>query len=275
MKCSAFRERAFEGRSRDPPKLTSRIISRSCADCREWNRYPHSPRQHPSRPWRANLASESAGADVEIRLLAAMREQHARQPPHEQRHSAGTAGARDSLRVRWSASLLRRSSSSPPAHSFSVGQPDQDLASPVATTPSPAPQIAAVPSVHPALPRRVAPRPATDAATQSPPTHSEPTSTSATEPVVPDTLQAPDTASVTTTEEVAIAESSEAPFIVLQADDTMMDEGQIIRVELSPERARSAGLPVDPRAGRASSIRADVVVGRDGVARTIRMPKDR
>jgi hypothetical protein len=68
----------------------------------------------------------------------------------------------------------------------------------------------------------------------------------------------------------------DAPFVPLGPADTpaFIEGGQVIRVELSPERARSAGLPVDPNAGRAS-IRADVVVGHDGVARAIRVIKER
>lgn len=79
---------------------------------------------------------------------------------------------------------------------------------------------------------------------------------------------------------VVLADAPESmaddPFVPLGFVDTpvLLEGGQVLQVELSPETARSAGLTVDSRAGP-SPIRADVVVGHDGVARAIRLIGDR
>jgi hypothetical protein len=52
--------------------------------------------------------------------------------------------------------------------------------------------------------------------------------------------------------------------------DSAMDGGTVVRVELSRSALASLGLPLN-FAGSGDSIRAEVVIGDDGVARAIRL----
>jgi hypothetical protein len=62
-----------------------------------------------------------------------------------------------------------------------------------------------------------------------------------------------------------------AGFVVLPygQSDVPLEEGVIVRVDLAPSQLRSLGVPVSPQAGHAN-IRADLLVGQDGMARAVR-----
>jgi hypothetical protein len=74
-----------------------------------------------------------------------------------------------------------------------------------------------------------------------------------------------------------VVESDPAdPFVALRPGDTAtsLEGGQIVQVQISPTALRSFGLPAGTENGLAS-VRADVVVGPDGIARAIRLVKEK
>jgi len=73
-----------------------------------------------------------------------------------------------------------------------------------------------------------------------------------------------------------VEEDPAVPFTPLRPGDTTasLEGGQIVQVQISPTVLRSAGIPTGAESGLAS-VRAEVVVGQDGIARAIRLVKEK
>jgi hypothetical protein len=61
--------------------------------------------------------------------------------------------------------------------------------------------------------------------------------------------------------------------LVAEPDPSLVDSGQVVRVQLRGDAIRAAGLPTVP--GLGERVEAEVLFGPDGVARGIRMARPR
>jgi len=300
MKCTAFRERALEtGRTHlDSMTDDTRAHAASCQSCAEW--VSAQGRLTASLTLMARRhAEETARPRVEAAVLVAFRDRTlAAEAPSERHRSARrlwiwlpaslvAAGVMFAV-----ASLATRPTVAPDGRSARLTIPEAPpRASPAAPTASVAvlpPSVTAV-STPPRAETQPARRASRGTAQRANSVAGATTVASSVATAAPRPVREPSGVEEPGFEPLDLGQAllatataeaqeylSEAPFVPLGPADTpvLLEGGQVVRVELSPERARSAGLVVDPAAGRAS-IRADVVVGHDGVARAIRLIKER
>jgi hypothetical protein len=60
-----------------------------------------------------------------------------------------------------------------------------------------------------------------------------------------------------------------------EPDPSLVDSGQVVRVQLRGDVLRAAGLSLSPAPGSGDRIEAEVLVGPDGIARGIRLARPR
>ena len=284
MSCAAFRERLDRGGAADPHGHT-------CPSCRGWL-----GRQRRAQVALARLAGtfdgEGAPPRVEAALRRSFRERFERAPVAE---VAVFAAARRPRRLSWAvaaaaaclvvaialvlvrkgpASATRSVADARPAPATRVVAP-KEAAGALATLgakPASRAEAAAAPRVPPSRPKR---RPssvpsAPPAATFSPADELRAATSSIADSAGP-AREADASASATTAAEPPDTRA----FYPLrpETDASLVDSGQVVRVQLRGDALRAAGLSLAPGSGE--RIEAEVLVGPDGIARGIRLARPR
>jgi hypothetical protein len=259
MKCRAFRQDALDRSEYAEPAqaVEARAHLESCPACGEWLGWQR--RVSFSLEGLAEAsAPERAGPRVEVELLRELRRYNAglHDTPSPARRWLWVPVAVAACAVFVVGFLtLRRPIATPlPTRTAEVAP------APVVTLP----RTAALPRAARTVRRNVVPRPA-------------PSPVPDVTPVVEAEEQ---TAPIDASRRISIAEIVEedpaVPFTPLRPGDTgaSLEGGQIVQVQISPTVLRSAGIPAGSESGLAS-VRAEVVVGQDGIARAIRLVKEK
>lgn len=259
MKCKAFRQDAMNRSdyAEGAKAAEARTHLESCPTCGDW--LERQRRVSSSLDGlAAAMAQERAGARVEAELLREFRrfsvDLHDAPSPFRHWLWIPAATAACAVVVFGIVMLQRPIVTTPPTRAAAIAPP-RLVREPRPTTPSPR-------AARPAG-RSVAPK-----ATPAPP------------PEV--ALGADEDAGVSVEAEawVSVAEIVEsdpaAPFVPLRPGDATasLEGGHVVQVQISPTALRSAGIPAGTENGLAS-VRADVVVGQDGIARAIRLVREK
>jgi hypothetical protein len=259
MKCRGFRQDTLDRSDYAEPAqaVEARAHLESCPACGEW--LGRQRRVSVSLEGLAEAsARERAGPRVETELLRELRRYnaglHATTSPARRWLWVPVAVAACAVFVLGFLALRRPIATHSPARTAEVAP------SPVVTLP----RTAVLPRAARTPRRDVTPRPA-------------PSPVPDVAPAVEAEVQA---APVDASPRVSVAEIVEddpvVPFTPLRPGDATasLEGGQIVQVQISPTVLRSAGIPAGAESGLAS-VRAEVVVGQDGIARAIRLVREK
>lgn len=284
MSCAAFRERHDRGGAADAHGHT-------CPSCRGWL-----GRQRRAQAALARLAGTLDGAGAPPRVEAALRRAfRERFEPAPAAEVAVFAAAPRPRRLPWAvaavaaclvvaialvlvrkgpAGATRSVADARPAPATRVVAPNEAAGALAALGAKPASRAEAVaaPRVPPSRPkRRPSAPPAPLAATFSPADELRAATSSIADSAGP-AREADASASATTA--AADAPDTRAFYPLRpEPDPSLVDSGQVVRVQLRGDVLRAAGL--SPAPGSGERIEAEVLVGPDGIARGIRLARPR